>query len=166
MPQLKQLYKGFFFFPPLREPNWVLSPEICWIRLTPPQRKKKKREKGEEKKCYVAHVGILWKVSGKRGPQNPWRQERVVRKGCTWRTYISLQWLVDSGDERTLHDTSRRLLLKQPWRLLLCTKKVWRSHVGKALFSLMIFSFFWGYYDRKGNLLLIRIHEGNYSALI
>lgn len=122
--QLKQLYKGFFFFFPCENLKSSITRNMLNKTYIPSKKKKKKGERRGKKNVMSLMWGYWGRWQEKRRPWNPWRQERVVRKGCTWRAYISLQWLVDSRDGRTLHDASRRLLLKQPGRLMLFTKSI------------------------------------------
>lgn len=73
--------RAFFPPPPLWEPNWVLSPEICWIRLTPPQRKKKKRRKERKKKMLCSSCGDTMEGVRKKRATKPLETGKSGEKG-------------------------------------------------------------------------------------
>lgn len=79
--QLKQLYKGFFFFFPCENLKSSITRNMLNKTYIPSKKKKKKGERIGKKKCYVTHVGLLGKVTGKKKTMKPLETGKSGEKG-------------------------------------------------------------------------------------
>lgn len=131
----------------------------------PSKKKKKKGERRGKKKCYVTHVGLLGKVTGKKKTMKPLETGKSGEKGVHLKSiYFSAVTCRLQGWENPAWCIQEAVA--QATREVNVIHQEYQEAMQNKLFSVKwYFPFSRDTMIEKENLLLIRIHEGNYSAL-